>query len=296
MKAAEVSSITKSFKDTTVVQDVSFDLVKGEILGMVGPNGAGKTTTIRMLMNIIRPDSGRITVLGEPLEDKTKDLIGYLPEERGLYRKISVLESLTYLGTLKGMKASKAGQEAVRLLDRVGMAPHKDKKIEELSRGMGQIIQIVATILHDPELLVLDEPFSGLDPVNVQMLKDLVLELKAQGKAIILSTHDMNQVEEICDRVIMIHKGRVVLYGNLAEVKGYHRGNSILLECDVLPDEVKAMVDVKDRGRYVELLLKNNVSTQDVLESLVKQGSRVDRFEVATPSLNEIFIQQVKGG
>lgn len=296
MNAVEVAQISKSFKRVKAVDNVSFSVGSGEILGMVGPNGAGKTTTIRMLMDIIKPDEGEIRVLGEPLNERTKDRIGYLPEERGLYRKLRVSESLAYLAALKGIDVETVKDRAERLLDRVGMLQHKDKKTEELSRGMGQIIQFVATVLHEPELVVLDEPFAGLDPVNTQLLKELVMEFRSQGKAIILSTHMMNQVEELSDRVLMIHKGQAVLYGSLSEVKARYRNNSILLHSDGQPDDLPGVIGSKNQGKYVELFLDGQVLPQEVLAALVSQGITVDRFEVSTPSLNEIFIQVVKGG
>jgi len=281
MNVIEASDITKSFKDTRAVDDISFSVGRGEIFGMVGPNGAGKTTTIRMLMDIIKPDSGEISILGEAIKEETKNRIGYLPEERGLYRKITV---------------TPARDRATELLERVDMLQHKDKKIEELSRGMGQIIQFIATILHDPDLVVLDEPFAGLDPVNTELLKGFILELKGQGKSIILSTHMMNQVEELCDRFLMINKGHAVLYGSLAEIKSRYRNNSIFLECNRLPEELPGVIGSKNHGKYVELFLDGKTSPSEILAALVNSGTTVDRFEVSTPSLNEIFIQVVKEG
>jgi len=296
MNVIEASHITKSFKGARAVDDISFSVGQGEIFGMVGPNGAGKTTTIRMLMDIIKPDSGKISILGEAVKEETKNRIGYLPEERGLYRKITVTESLTYLAALKNFKGGPARDRATKLLERVDMLQHKDKKIEELSRGMGQIIQFIATILHDPDLIVLDEPFAGLDPVNTELLKQLILELKGQGKSIILSTHMMNQVEELCDRFLMINKGQAVLYGSLAEIKSRFRNNSIFLECNRLPEELPGVIGSKNHGKYVELFLDGKTSPSEILAALVNGGISVDRFEVSTPSLNEIFIQVVKEG
>ncbi|GAH52502.1 unnamed protein product, partial [marine sediment metagenome] len=187
-----------------------------------------------------------------------------------------------------------ARSRAEDLLQRVGMLPHKEKKIEELSRGMGQIIQFLVTIIHDPQLVVLDEPFAGLDPVNTKLLKEIILELRSQGKAIILSTHMMNEVETLCDRILMINKGRTVLYGELAEIKSRYRNNSIFLTCDRLPDKLPGVIGSKDEGEYIELLLDGHTTPQEVLTTLISKGVIVDRFEVSTPSLNEIFIQVVK--
>jgi ABC-2 type transport system ATP-binding protein len=296
MNAIEVSQVNKSFRDTRAVNDLSFTVGTGEVFGMVGPNGAGKTTTLRMLMDIIKPDTGEIIILGEAINEETKNRIGYLPEERGLYRKITVSESLAYLAALKNMKRRLARDRAAELLERVDMLQHKNKKIEELSRGMGQLIQFIATILHDPELIVLDEPFAGLDPVNTELLKGFILELKGQGKSIILSTHIMNQVEELCDRVLMINKGQAVLYGSLSEIKSRFRNNSIFLECDRIPDGLPGVVGRQDHGKYLELFLDGQTPPSKVLSALVNNGVTVDRFEMSTPSLNEIFIQVVKEG
>jgi ABC-2 type transport system ATP-binding protein len=294
MNAIEVSQVSKSFRGIKAVDDLSFTMETGEVFGMVGPNGAGKTTTLRMLMDIIRTDSGEIKILGEAIKEETKNRIGYLPEERGLYRKVTVSESLTYLAALKNMNRRLARDRAAELLERVGMLQHKNKRIEELSRGMGQIVQFIATILHDPELIVLDEPFAGLDPVNTELLKGFIFELKGQGKSIILSTHMMNQVEELCDRVLMINRGQAVLYGSLGEIKSRFRNNSIFLECDRIPDGLPGVIGSKDHGKYMELFLDGQTPPSEVLAALVKDGSIVNRFEVSTPSLNEIFIQVVK--
>ncbi len=250
-KTVEVSSVHKSFAGKKVVDEFSFEVKAGEIFGMVGPNGAGKTTTIRMLMDIIRPDSGEVRILGEPLNESTKDKIGYLPEERGLYRKVTVAELLGYLARLKNTTTGKISPRIDNLLERLGMLPHKTKKEEQLSRGMGQIIQFIATLVHDPQLVVLDEPFSGLNPVNRQTLKELVLELKNAGKTLVLSTHQMNEVEELCDRVLMINKGKVVLYGELSEVRSRFRNNSIFLECEGPIGELTGVVRQKSHGQFM---------------------------------------------
>jgi ABC-2 type transport system ATP-binding protein len=296
MNTVETFQISKSFKGVKVVDSVSFNIGQGEIFGMVGPNGAGKTTTIRMLMDIIKPDSGEIKILGEPINEAIKNRIGYLPEERGLYRKLTVSESLSYLAALKNMKRRPARERAEELLKRVNMLPHKDKKTEELSHGMGQLIQFVATILHNPELVVFDEPFAALDPVNTQLLKESILELRSQGKSVILSTHMMNQVEELCDRILMINKGQAVLYGSLAEIKSRYRNNSVFLECDRLPEGLPGVVGSKNHLKYVELFLDGRTSPQEVLSALISKGVTVSRFEVSTPSLNEVFIRVVKEG
>ncbi|MFC1965585.1 ABC transporter ATP-binding protein [Chloroflexota bacterium] len=294
MPTVELNNVCKSYNDNLVVNDVSFAVAKGEIFGLIGPNGAGKTTTIRMMMDIVKPDSGEISILGESLNEAAKNSIGYLPEERGLYRKITVLDSLIYLASLKGIGARSARGRAEKLMQRVDMLPHKEKKIAELSRGMGQIIQFLVTIIHDPQLLILDEPFSGLDPVNTKLLKEIILELRSQGRAIILSTHMMNEVEELCDRIFMLNKGRGVLHGELVEIKSRYRNNSIFLEFDGVLGGIDGVVRKRDYGKYVELFLDGEMPPQKILEQLVNRGVSVNRFEVSTPSLNEIFLQVVE--
>lgn len=292
--SVEVINITKSYGDKKAVDNVSFNIRPGEILGMVGPNGAGKTTTIRMMMDIIKPDSGEISILGKPLNEETKNHIGYLPEERGLYKKITVIECLRYLAILKGMETANIEERADELLTRVNMLPHKNKKVESLSRGMGQIIQLVSTVLHDPDLIVLDEPFSGLDPVNTQILREFILDLRDQGRSIILSSHMMNQVEEVCNRVVMINKGQIVLNGTLEEIRSRYRDNSVIVKCDRIPNTIQGVIEVKNHNKYMELFLDHKTSSQDVLGTLIKDGIKVTRFELSTPSLNDIFIRVVK--
>jgi ABC-2 type transport system ATP-binding protein len=246
-----------------------------------------------MMMDIIKPDSGDVTILGEKLSELTKNRLGYLPEERGLYRKLKVLDSIVYLASLKGMNRHSAEEKADELLNRTGMLPHKAKKIEELSRGMGQIIQFIVTIIHDPQLLVLDEPFAGLDPVNTELLKGMLADLRDQGKAIILSTHQMNQVEELCDRILMINDGQAILYGDLSEIKARYRGNSVLLDCDGELGEVAGVTGKRTHKGYTELVLDGKTTPQQVLAHLISRGVAINRFEVATPSLNEIFLKEV---
>jgi ABC-2 type transport system ATP-binding protein len=296
MKIIEVSQVNKSFQNIKVVDNLSFDVNQGEIFGMVGPNGAGKTTTIRMLMDILKPDTGKIKIFGEAINPATKDKIGYLPEERGLYKKLSVAESLVYLSSLKSMTKHDSEQRAEELLKRVNMYVHRNKKTDELSHGMGQLVQFVATILHNPDLIVLDEPFIALDPVNTQLLKDFIIDLKKQKKTIVLSTHMMNQVEELCDRVLMLNKGRIVLYGGLAEVKAKYRNNSVFLEADRIPDELPGVTGRKDHVKFMELFLDGHTPPQEILKALIAKGANITRFEVSTPSLNEVFIQVVKEG
>jgi ABC-2 type transport system ATP-binding protein len=291
MPAVEVSHIVKSFADKVAVNDLSFSVAQGEIFGLIGPNGAGKTTTIRMMMDIIKPDSGEVTILGQRLSEASKSRLGYLPEERGLYKKLRVIDSIVYLASLKGMDRHSAEAKADELLKQTGMLPQRGKKIDELSRGMGQIIQFIVTIIHNPELVILDEPFAGLDPVNTELLKSMVMDLRNKGKALILSTHQMNQVEELCDRILMIDSGRAVLYGNLTEIKSRYRSNSVIVEFEGELGQIPGVAEKRAHKGYVELVLDRNTTPQQVLERLAGAGLTINRFEVATPSLNEIFLR-----
>ena len=287
----EVSGISKRYSHATVVDNVSFNVVPGEIFGLIGPNGAGKTTTIRMIMDIIQPDSGTIKILGTTLGEATKNRIGYLPEERGLYKKLTIMQSIEYIAALKGVPREQALERGRQLLERVDMLQHKDKKTEELSRGMSQIVQFMITIVHQPELIILDEPFANLDPVNSELLKDIVLDLKGEGKSIILSTHRMNEIEELCDRVFMINKGQGVLYGDLAEIKSRYRRNSVYLEYEGKLGEISGVTRRNDHQGSTELVLSEGVTHQQILKQLIKTGVTVNKFEVFTPPLNDIFIQ-----
>jgi ABC-2 type transport system ATP-binding protein len=293
MLAVEVNHVAKSFADKVAVDNLSFSVAQGEMFGLIGPNGAGKTTTIRMIMDILRPDSGEVNILGEKLNEATKNRLGYLPEERGLYKKLKVLDSIVYLASLKGVDRRLATEKANELLNQTGMLDSKNKKIEALSRGMGQIIQFIVTIIHDPQLVVLDEPFAGLDPVNTELLKGMLAGLRNQGKAIILSTHQMGQVEELCDRILMINNGQDVLYGDLSEIKARYRGNSVLLDFKGELGEVPGVTGKRTHKGYTELMLDDDTTSQQVLNHLISSGMVINRFEVATPSLNEIFLKEV---
>ena len=291
MPAVEVSHVTKSYADKVAVDDLSFTVNEGEIFGLIGPNGAGKTTTIRMMMDIIKPDAGSVTVFGEKITEDTKNRLGYMPEERGLYKKLRVLDAIVYLASLKGMDRHTATEKALILLDRTGMQPNRNKKIEELSKGMAQIIQFIVTIIHEPQLIILDEPFIGLDPVNTELSKQMIVDLRDKGRAVILSTHQMNQVEELCDRILMVNKGRAVLYGSLKEIKARYRNNAIRVDVKGDTGELPGVVERRPGWEYVELVLDGKTRPQEVLETLVKRGVTVNRFEIATPPLNEIFLE-----
>src|SRR4030042_1253516 len=293
MNTVEVQHVVKTFADKVAVDDLSFSVAPGEIFGLIGPNGAGKTTTLKMMMDIIKPDSGEVTILGEKLSEATKNKLGYLPEERGLYKKQRVLDTIVYLASLKGMSERSAEEKANRMLEQTGMLPHARKKIEELSKGMSQIIQFIVTTIHDPQLLILDEPFSGLDPVNTEASMKIVLDLRNQGKAVILSTHQMNKIEELCDRILMVNKGQAVLYGGLAEIKSKYKNNSALLDFKGELGELPGVTEKRSHKGYIELFLDDKTSPQQLLERLLARGITVNRYEIATPPPNDIFIKVV---
>jgi ABC-2 type transport system ATP-binding protein len=295
MPTVEVSHITKSFGQVKAVDDVSFTVEKGEIFGLLGPNGAGKTTSIRVMLDIFKPDRGVVSILDGPMTEAKKDCIGYMPEERGLYQDIPLERCLVYLGSLKGLSPADVRQRAGEYLERFDLAAHKNKKIKELSKGMQQKAQIIATLLHRPELVIIDEPFSGLDPVNTQMVKSLLRDLHAQGVTIIMSTHQMHQVEELCDRIMLINHGRVVLYGDLDEIRQKFAGHAVLVRTKGLLPSVAGVERVESHNAASILTLSQGVSPQDVLKSMVAQNVALEQFEIATPTLDEIFIRVVQG-
>ena len=283
----------KRFGNHVAVRDVSLSLDPGEVVGLVGPNGAGKTTTIRMLLDILRPDQGSVSVFGAPVSPQAQSRIGYLPEERGLYRSLRVIPNMLYLAELKGMRREQALRRADELFALLGLEPHKGKKISELSRGLGQLVQFAATILHEPAFIVLDEPFSGLDPVNVRTMKDAVSRLRNEGAAIMFSTHQMTDVEELCDRVIMIDGGTVVLDGPIADIKRRFAGSELFIVTDVDPQGADGVLVSRRDGAGYALRLADGHAPEDVLRSLLERGAKIDRFELATPSLEEIFLRVV---
>jgi ABC-2 type transport system ATP-binding protein len=292
--AIRVFDVTKRYGSFTAVDHFSFDVRCGEIFSLLGPNGAGKTTTIRMILDILRPDDGRIEVLGGPISDATKNRIGYLPEERGLYRNVPVLEVLVYLAQLKGMSRRDAQARAVDLLARMDLAEHAKSKVSELSKGMQQKVQIVATVLHRPDLIIIDEPFAGLDPVNTQLIKDMLFQMSREGVTIVMSTHQMHQIEEMAGRLVMIDRGRRVLYGSVDEVRQRFAKNAIVVEGE---GDWAALAGVKsvergENGRAVLLHLADHMTPDDVIGAMAANAAyHVRRFELAVPSLNEIFIE-----
>jgi ABC-2 type transport system ATP-binding protein len=291
MNVVEVNHVVKAYADKVAVNDISFTIGQGEIFGLIGPNGAGKTTTIKMMMDIMQPDSGEVTILGKKIDEATKNIIGYMPEERGLYKKQRVLDTIIYFATLKGMDPRAAAEKANRMLAQTDMLSAARKKIDELSKGMGQIIQFIVTTIHEPQLLVLDEPFSGLDPVNTELIKNMLFEMRKQGRAIILSTHQMNQVEELCDRILMVNRGEAVLYGGIKEIKAKFSNNSVILDYQGKLGDVPGVAEQRQHKGYVELVLDGKTTPHLLLERLVKRDIVINRFEIATPPLNEIFIK-----
>lgn len=294
----KVENLRKTFSDVVAVDGVSFEVNCGEIFGLLGPNGAGKTTTIRMILDIIKPDYGVIKFDGKEINDEIKSKIGYLPEERGLYRKTKVFETILYFAQLKGIEKKTAFERARYWLKRFGLIDRVNSKIEELSKGNQQKIQIIISILHDPELVILDEPFAGLDPVNQELLKEVLLELRDKGKAIIFSTHQMDQVEKLCDSICLINKGKPVLSGSLAEVKSKFGKNTIHIEFEGDADVLKYLTGVKKVNiypNYAEITLEDGMSSTDVLRELIKYMN-LKKFEVKEPSLHSIFIDVVSRG
>jgi ABC-2 type transport system ATP-binding protein len=291
----QVENLVKHYARVKAVDGVSFSVGQGEIFGLLGPNGAGKTTTIRTMMDIIKPDSGTIKLMGQLVTKASKSRIGYLPEERGLYKNFQLLECLSYLGTLKGMARGEARQRAAVLLERGGLEEYARRKVKELSKGMTQKAQFLATLVHDPDLLIMDEPFQGLDPVNSELLKTLLLEEQARGKTIILSTHNMNQVEEMCNRILLIDHGQAVLYGALGEIKARYAEHAVRLQCESLPEGLVGVRRVEKHNHHYELTLEPEVSPQAILRQLVERDVLIESFEVATPPLEEIFINVVEG-
>lgn len=293
MKAVEVEHLFKSYKGKVAVHDLSFAVSSGEILGLIGPNGAGKSTTIRAILGFIQPDSGKIAVFGGRLDDAAKNRIGYLPEERGLYKKLTVVELIGYLASLKGVDRRTALHKANPLLEQMGLSDTRKLRIEALSRGMGQMIQLIVTIVHDPTLVILDEPFSGLDPVNTERLGRLIAGLRDRGAAVILSTHQMHQVEELADRILMIHNGCSVLSGDLLEITARHRAHSVHVKVDGDVGTLTGVTSAQPARDHIELTLDKDTTPQQILTQLLEQGKTIHRFEVATPSLHEIFLNVV---
>jgi ABC-2 type transport system ATP-binding protein len=293
--------VTKRFAGHTAVDALSLSVPTGAVYGLLGPNGAGKTTTIRMIMDILQPDAGEVRLFGQPSGGREHaERIGYLPEERGLYRKMRVLDVLAFLAEVKGMDRRLARDRAGGWLERLGLAQWATRRIDELSKGMQQKVQFISTVLHDPELVVLDEPFSGLDPVNTQAMKDIVLDLHRRGRTILFSTHIMEQAEKLCDRLCIIARGRKLVDGALGDIKRTRGGHHLVVGFDgdtggaaqVFADK-RLVSKVDNYGQYAELELAAGADAQRILSALVSSGARLSRFELQEPSLHKIFIDLV---
>ena len=296
-----VDRVTKRFSGHTAVDSLSLTVPAGTIYGLLGPNGAGKSTTIRMIMDIYEPDSGEVQLFGTVAGGRSFSArIGYLPEERGLYPKMRVLDVLVFLAEAKGVARRVARAKALEWLDRLGLSDWRLRKVSDLSKGMQQKVQFISTILHDPDLVVLDEPFSGLDPVNSQVLRDTVLEIRRRGKTILFSTHIMEHAEQLCDRLCIIARGKKLIDGTLTEVKQQRGGRNLLIAFDgsqggaaqIFADK-RLIARVQDLGQQAELELAPGADPQEILRALVNSGARLSRFELASPSLHKVFVDLV---
>ena len=292
----QVPEVRKVYDGRTVVNDVSFDVAAGEIFALLGPNGAGKTTLIRMITDIVRPDSGKITFDGRPVSGGKRVRTAYLPEERGLYKKVPVLDALSYYGELKGMSAADARRESVALLEEFGLAAWAKKQVAQLSKGMQQKAQLCTALIGKPELLILDEPFSGLDPINVQILEDVLRRRRAEGTTVLLSTHQMNKVEEQCDRALMINRGHMVLYGQVGEIRRQHAENEFALHTEGTPRRVDGVKSITAENGHWRVALERGQQPSSVLKRMLEQGLEVRAFMPLVPPLEDIFVHVVTTG
>jgi ABC-2 type transport system ATP-binding protein len=296
MNTIEAIEISKTFGSKKAVDNVSFEVRPGEIFGLLGPNGAGKTTSLRIILDIFKPDSGSVSILGGAMQESKKNRIGYLPEERGLYQDIALEQCLLYLASLKGLE-KKASQELINTyLERFNLLDYRKKKIKELSKGMQQKAQLITTLVHKPELIIIDEPFSALDPVNTQMVKDLLREQRSLGKTIVMCTHQMHQVEELCDRLVLINQGKTILYGDLSQIQKEYAGHAVIVRSpQLIPENIHCISKIEkinSHGIYKIHLIEHSTS-QDLLKELVQHQIFLEQFEIAAPTLDEIFIQVV---
>lgn len=294
--AISVRNVSKSYGDFVAVNKLSLDVEQGSIFGLLGPNGAGKSTTIRMIVNITMPDAGEIRLFDQPMNNKLQERVGYLPEDRGLYKKMKIGEQLVFFAELKGLSNAEAERRIDRWLERIEMTAWKQKKWEELSKGMQQKIQFVSTILHEPELVILDEPFSGLDPVSAGLLKEIVQELKQQNRTIIFSTHLMEQAEELCDEICLINRGQKILGGSVRAIKHSFGWRYIAIDGENFESALAsypAVGQIERRRDFTEVTLRDHDDPQALLRHLLNNGAQITRFELVAPSLNEIFIESV---
>ncbi len=291
-----VTHLSKSFGQIHAVEDASFEVYPGEIFGLLGPNGAGKTTTIRMILDIFRPDSGEVMILGGRLDEKKKKRIGYMPEERGLYRTQPLEPTLLFLARLKGLDETTARRRLKTWLERLDLYEHRHKKVQDLSKGMQQKAQVIATLIHEPDIIIVDEPFAGLDPVNMRLIKEIIAEQCRAGRTVMMSTHLMHQVEELCNRIVLINRGRVMLYGQVNQIKRDFAGNAIRLAGTGNFTDLPGVLEVRRENDYWRLTLQPGADSQDVFRALAtRKDARVERFEIAEVSLEDIFVTIVQG-
>jgi len=293
--AIRLTGVRKAYSGHVAVNDLSLDIPRGTVFGLLGPNGAGKTTTLRMIMNVLGADTGTVEILGRPADASARDRIGYMPEERGLYPRMVVEEQLLFFAELKGVGRSEAGRRMGPWLERLGLADWRRRKLNELSKGMQQKAQLIATLLHEPDILILDEPLSGLDPVGADVMREVFLDLRRQGRTLVLSSHQMETVERLCDAIALINRGEKILDGTVAEVKGRHGKNTLVLAYEGDGDFLGSLPGVRgtiDFGRYVEIKMAEGTDPQAILREAVAR-LRVSRFEVVEPSLHDIFVEQV---
>ncbi|WP_158943137.1 ABC transporter ATP-binding protein [Granulicella sp. S190] len=298
MPIVELQHVRKAYDTKIAVADLSFTIEPGSMFGLLGPNGSGKTSSIRMMIGITVPDSGTVELFGQPFNRDLLKRVGYLPEERGLYKKMKVMDQLIFLGQLHGLDAITASKRAHHWCDRLGIIPSIAKKTEELSKGMQQKIQFISTLLHEPDLIIMDEPFSGLDPVNAVLLMDTLVDLRKQGRTILFSTHRMDQVEKICDNICLIHNSHLVLSGSMREIKSRYPVNRVLINFTGDDSFLShpAIHSAKNYGGHVEIRLNDGADAQSLLADAVRTGARITRFEVMEPTLEEIFIEKVTEG
>jgi ABC-2 type transport system ATP-binding protein len=294
MSSVDISNVTKTFGPVMAVDHVSLTVNQGEFFGLLGPNGAGKTTTIRIILDIFKPDSGTVSILGGPMNEDKKNRIGYMPEERGLYQDQPLERVLVYLASLKGVPAAVTRKRLDEYLQRFDLAAYRKKKVKELSKGMQQKAQIISTIIHEPELLIIDEPFSGLDPVNTQMVKDLLRDLHRRGTTVIMSTHAMHQVEELCERIVLVNQGRAVLYGRLDDIRRQFSGHALLVRTARELPPLEGVLSTEPVNGSMRLNLAAEADPQMILRRLVEQDVPLEQFEIAIPTLDEIFIRVVQ--
>jgi ABC-2 type transport system ATP-binding protein len=293
--AIRLTDVTKTFSGHQAVKSLSLTIPRGCVFGLLGPNGAGKTTTLRMVMNILAPDSGSIDVLGRPADGASRDRIGYMPEERGLYPRMVLEEQLVFFARIKGAGVVEASRRVGSWLERMGLAEWRKRKLGELSKGMQQKAQLVATLLHDPEILIMDEPMSGLDPVATNLIRDVLQELRREGKTLVLSSHQMETVERLCDAIALINRGEKLLEGSVADVKSRHGSNTVVLAFEgdgTFLETFPQVSGLTHCGRYVEIHMADGADMQPLLQACAER-LRVRRFEIVEPSLHDIFVQRV---